>query len=102
AWVQPGRNQFGQQQGQRNAIEIPSSSDGQDIELNPAYLEKHRIVAHDGQDPRSRSFDMLRTEVLRSMDRNGWTSLAVTSPTPNCGKTLTAVNLALSMARKSE
>jgi len=45
---------------------------------------------------------MLRTEVLRSMDLNGWKTLAVTSPTSACGKTLTAINLALSMARQSE
>jgi Mrp family chromosome partitioning ATPase len=45
---------------------------------------------------------MLRTELLRSMDVKGWRTLAITSPTPNCGKTLTAVNLALSMARQPE
>jgi len=44
----------------------------------------------------------LRAEVIRSMDLKSWKILAVTSPTPDCGKTLTAINLALSMARKSE
>ena len=72
------------------------------FELDPAHLESQRIVAYDGKDLRSRSFDMLRTEVLQSMDLKGWKTLAVTSPTPSCGKTFTAVNLALSMARQSE
>jgi Mrp family chromosome partitioning ATPase len=36
------------------------------------------------------------------MDLKGWKTLAVTSPTPNCGKTLTAINLALSVARQPE
>ena len=36
------------------------------------------------------------------MDLKGWKTLAVTSPTPSCGKTLTAINLALSMARQPE
>ena len=36
------------------------------------------------------------------MDLSGWKTLAVTSPTPNCGKTLTAINLALSMARQPD
>ena len=45
---------------------------------------------------------MLRTEILRSMNMKGWKTLAVTSPTPSCGKTLIATNLALSMAREPE
>ena len=45
---------------------------------------------------------MLRTQVLQSMDLKGWKTLAVTSPTPACGKTLTALNLALSIARQPE
>ena len=36
------------------------------------------------------------------MDLKGWRTLAVTSPTPNCGKTVTALNLALSIARQPE
>jgi Mrp family chromosome partitioning ATPase len=74
----------------------------QEVELDFAYLQSRRIVAYDGKDQRSRSFDMLRTEVLRSMDLKGWKTLAVTSPTPSCGKTLIATNLALSMAREPE
>jgi protein-tyrosine kinase len=74
----------------------------QGVELDLAHLQSHRIVAYDGTDLRSRSFDMLRTEVLQSMDVKGWKTLAITSPTPSCGKTLTAINLALSMARQPE
>ncbi len=74
----------------------------QEVELDSAYLQAQRIVAYDGNDLRSRSFDMLRTEILRTMDLKGWKTLAITSPTANCGKTVTAVNLALSMARQPE
>jgi protein-tyrosine kinase len=73
-----------------------------EVELDSGHLQSHRIVAFDGRDPQSRSFDMLRTEILQAMDVKGWKTLAVTSPTPNCGKTFTAVNLALSMARQPE
>jgi protein-tyrosine kinase len=45
---------------------------------------------------------MLRTQVLQAMDLKAWQFVAVTSPAPGCGKTLTAVNLALSIARRSE
>jgi protein-tyrosine kinase len=74
----------------------------EDIQLDPSHLQSQRIVAFDGRDPRSRPFDLLRTQVLRTMDLKSWKTLAVTSPTPSCGKSLTAINLALSVARQPE
>jgi len=73
-----------------------------EIALDPRHLESRRIIAHDVRDPRAKSFDILRTQVLRTMDTSHWQILAVTSPTPGCGKTLTSVNLALSIARQSD
>src|SRR5262245_12915814 len=73
-----------------------------ELTLDPRHLESRRIVAHDVRDPRAKSFDILRTQVLRTMDTSHWQMLAVTSPTPGCGKTVTAVNLALSIARQSD
>jgi protein-tyrosine kinase len=87
---------------QRPRQSLGAAQDGEGLELSPAYLQAHRIVAYDGKDPRSRPYDVLRTEVLRSMDLKSWKILGVTSPTPDCGKTLTAINLALSIARQSE
>jgi protein-tyrosine kinase len=74
----------------------------QETILDSAHLQSKRIISHDITDRRSRSFDMLRTQVLQSMDLKGWRTLAITSPTPACGKTLTALNLALSIARQPE
>src|ERR1700743_929537 len=71
-----------------------------EISLDPNYLQSRRIVAYDGNDLRSRPFDILRTEILRSTDMRDWKIIAVTSPTPGCGKTLTATNLAFSTARQ--
>jgi hypothetical protein len=75
---------------------------GPEVILDAAHLESHRIIAHDETDPRARSFDMLRTQVLQAMDQKGWKVLGVTSPTPGCGKTVTAVNLALSISRQPD
>jgi protein-tyrosine kinase len=72
------------------------------IELNPAHLQSKRIVAYNGADQRSRPYDMLRTQVLQSMVAGGWKTLGVTSPTAGCGKTLTATNLAFSIARQPD
>lgn len=79
-----------------------ASSSGKEIALNAAYLETKRIIAHDIADLRSRSFDMLRTQVLQSMDMKSWQFLGVTSPTEGCGKSVVAINLALSIARQPE
>jgi protein-tyrosine kinase len=90
-----------------NLSRPPANAHGSDagiqaIELSSGYLQSKRMIAHDGKDPRSRPFDMLRTQILQSMDQKSWKILAVTSPTPGCGKTLTAINLAFSVARQPE
>ena len=73
-----------------------------EIRLNGALLRSNRIIAHEIANPISRSYDMLRTQILQSMDAKGQKILAITSPTPACGKTVTAVNLALSISRQTE
>jgi len=70
-----------------------------EVRLNSAHLESSRIVAHGASSEHGRYYDMLRTQVLQEMDKKSWQFLAVTSPTAACGKTVTACNLALSIAR---
>ena len=70
--------------------------------LDSVHLASRRIVSHNGADRRSRPYDILRTQVLQSMIAEKWKVLGVTSPTPGCGKTLTAVNLAFSIARQPD
>jgi Mrp family chromosome partitioning ATPase len=82
--------------------EVSAQDKIKEVELNRNHLESHRIIAHNAADPRSNCFDMLRTQILQSMDKQNWQFLAVTSPTPGCGKTVTAVNLALSIACQPE
>ena len=65
-----------------------------------AHLEQHRIIAHRKDHPNSWTFDSLRTQVLQRMDENGWRVLAVTSPTLDSGKTVVAINLAISIAQQ--
>jgi len=73
-----------------------------DVMLDGAHLESNRIISHDVVDQRSKSFDMLRTQVLQTMDTNSWQLLGVISPTAGCGKSVIATNLALSIARQPE
>jgi protein-tyrosine kinase len=73
-----------------------------EVRLNAEQLKASRIVAFASSNPYGRSYDMLRTQVLQEMDKRGWQFLAITSPTPACGKTVTACNLALSVGRLPE
>jgi Mrp family chromosome partitioning ATPase len=73
-----------------------------EVALNLRHLESNRIIAHDDTDFRSKPFDMLRTQVLQAMDHKNWKILGITSPTPGCGKTVTAINLAFSIARQPD
>ena len=70
--------------------------------LNEAHLNAHKIVAHNKQDKRSGSFDLLRTQLLHVMAENGWRTVGITSPTPSCGKSVVGINLACSIAHVAE
>ena len=80
----------------------PSQILAREVSLDSAYLESQRIIAHDVRDPRSRAFDMLRTQILQSMDLKSWQFLGITSATEGCGKSVVAINLALSIARQPD
>ncbi|WP_428425415.1 CpsD/CapB family tyrosine-protein kinase [Pararhizobium sp.] len=73
-------------------------------ELDPApdTIFRNRIVTIDRSDPAHAPFDMMRTRVLQSLRQNSWTSIAITSPTASCGKSLVALNLAFSLAHQQD
>lgn len=73
-----------------------------EVRLKAEHLEANRIVAFGGSVASGHYYDMLRTQVLQEMDKKSWQFLAVTSPTAACGKTVTACNLAMSIARLPE
>lgn len=68
------------------------------LPLDAVHLERNRVVTLDQDNPLRRTFDLLRTQVLQKMQEHGWRTLAVTSPSAQSGKTLVALNLALSIA----
>jgi protein-tyrosine kinase len=61
-------------------------------------LQENRIITGLGDGPFSDAYKILRTQVLQRLRDNGWNVLAVTSPGADEGKTLTAINLAASLA----
>jgi protein-tyrosine kinase len=68
------------------------------VPLCAEHLERQRIVAFNKNSNMGWAFDLLRTQVLKTMEENGWRTLAITSPTPKSGKTVLAINLAMSIA----
>ncbi|MGE0114252.1 MAG: CpsD/CapB family tyrosine-protein kinase [Steroidobacteraceae bacterium] len=46
------------------------------------------------------SYRMMRTRILQRCRTNGWSTLAITSPGPGEGKSVTALNLAINLARE--
>jgi protein-tyrosine kinase len=72
----------------------------EEISIDPAVLLKNRIVTFSKDDPAHVPFDILRTKITKLFERNNWKSIAITSPTMACGKTLIASNLAFSFARQ--
>ena len=68
------------------------------IILDPDVLQKNRVVAYSQTPGSSSAYKMLRTRVLQRMRTNNWTRLAISSARPNAGKTLTAINTAISLS----
>lgn len=68
------------------------------VSVSPSALRERRIVAALESSPFSDAYKILRTQVLQRMRENGWNLLGITSPGGGEGKTLTAVNLAVSLA----
>ena len=70
------------------------------IEVPDETLQQHRIVAQDSRDANGKRFQLLRAKILQQMRRRNWTTLGITSPSAGSGKTLVAINLAISMAQE--
>lgn len=61
-------------------------------------MQERRIVSGSDQGAFTDAYKILRTQVLQRLREKNWNSLAITSPGINEGKTLTAINLAISLA----
>ena len=71
------------------------------LDTEPRSLARKRLVTLTGS-PDAMPFDVLRTKVLQLMGANDWRRVALTSPSPGSGKTTTAFNLAVALARHGD
>lgn len=70
------------------------------VDLDLQYLARQGII--EGLPDRSviDAYKILRTRVMQRMRQNEWKTIGVTSAKKNEGKTITAINLAVSIAKK--
>ena len=82
----------------RHDMDDPFAKTTKNVFLDPNVMRKHHLITEDIDPIALTSYKMLRTRVLKAMRANGWQSLAVTSAAQGDGKTVTAINLAISLA----
>jgi protein-tyrosine kinase len=63
-----------------------------------SVLRANGVMPANATGPVGPAFKMLRTQVLQRLRARNWNTLAVISPTPDDGKTSTAINLAIAIA----
>jgi protein-tyrosine kinase len=68
------------------------------LPVNWADLKEKRVISIHDEQPAGQAYRMLRTQVLQRARTHGLNTLGVVSAVNGEGKTLTAVNLALSLA----
>jgi len=93
-----------QERGFRPGISVPvgigpefSYSTTPTVSVSRELLRENRVIVG-SEDPGASAYKILRTQTLQRMNDNKWNTLAVTSPNIAAGKTLTAINLAVSIA----
>ena len=69
------------------------------VQMPVGELREKRIITEQ-QNSISDAYRVLRTQVLQRLNEKNWNTLAITSPGNGAGKSLTAINLAISLARE--
>jgi non-specific protein-tyrosine kinase len=70
-----------------------------EIRLDPSVLEENRCVAYNTESPQVEAYRVLRTRILHRTREKGGITVMVTSALAGEGKTVTAINLALTFAK---
>ena len=95
-WVQPA--------SRSETILTDGNLVGKAVSVNTEWLQQHHILSGPGnEDPTvADKYRLLRTRTIQLMKPRDWTILGITSAGPQAGKSLTAMNLAITMARSPE
>jgi protein-tyrosine kinase len=76
------------------------------VEISQMACEQNRVLLSESQlrefPAADAAYRLLRSRLQNRMNRNNWFSLAVASPSQSDGKTLTTLNVAISIAREKQ
>ena len=99
AWVQPSGSRLA-----KTATSSNRSYDLPTIDLDSVTLASNHILSDDDLEKLvvTDKYRILRTRIDQLMRQGGWRTLGITSPGPKAGKTVTSLNLAITMARAEE
>jgi non-specific protein-tyrosine kinase len=78
----------------------PTYSQSRTVHLDPQHMAQNRCLAFLDNVPEAEAYRVLRTQVLKRTLSPGNNTIMVTSALPGEGKTLTAINLAFTIARE--
>jgi exopolysaccharide/PEP-CTERM locus tyrosine autokinase len=79
---------------------IPPYSQTKIMGLDMKVLTKHRVLSSIEDEGVVDAYNIMRTQILQRTKEKGWNTIMVTSVLPGEGKTLTSINLAVSLARE--
>jgi protein-tyrosine kinase len=77
----------------------PVYTESTHVELNTETILNNRCVCIEPNSPEIDCYKVLRTKIQLLTRQKGWNTVMITSPQPAEGKTLTAVNLALTFSK---
>jgi protein-tyrosine kinase len=69
------------------------------LQLDPEVLERNCVLPGVADPAALRAYKILRTRVMKRLEQQQWRSFGVTGLSPGDGKTLTSINLAITLAQ---
>jgi Mrp family chromosome partitioning ATPase len=85
----------------RRQAELPDLGQYPELSIDARTLEKNRIIGFGSDGTKALSaYRMIRTRLLQSMRSYKWRTIAISSAGMGEGKSLTSINLALSISRE--
>lgn len=78
----------------------PNYSTSRTVRLDPERLRRNRCVGLFSDAPEIAPYKVLRTQIQHRARSRGWNAIMITSANPGEGKSLTAINLALTLAKE--
>lgn len=78
---------------------LPLMEDVRVFAWDADHLKRRGIYGFDSRDIRSRSFNLIRSRLLKLHQKHGWRLFGVVSAAPSVGKSFVATNLAAALSR---